>query len=82
MHIYIYIYIHLEFSPYIYIYIYIVCVYTHVLHSIETLVWQCKYKKLWRQWMTRAKEIFLRAKGSPALRSGHPVQQWSGPKTL
>jgi len=32
--------------------------------------------------MPRAKEIFLRAKGSPALRYGHPVQQWPDPKTV
>jgi hypothetical protein len=44
---------------YIYIYIHI---YRHILHSTETLVGQKKLKKkLEKQWMPRAKEIFPRA---------------------
>jgi hypothetical protein len=37
------------------------CIYTHILYNIETLVGRKNKKKLERQWMLRAKEIFSRA---------------------
>jgi len=54
------------------------CMYTHILHNIETLVGQRKKRKLGQQSMTYAKEIFLRAilgtcaLGLPALISEVP----------
>ena len=41
-----------------------ICVYTHILCSMELLFDQKKFKKMGHLWMLHAKEIFLRAIGS------------------
>jgi len=48
-----------------------VCIHTHVLHNIGTLVGQKKYKILEQQWMPRAKEI------SPSAILGRRAVGWS-----
>jgi hypothetical protein len=50
------------------------CVYTHVLHNLETAGGQKKYKVLEQQWMRHAKEFFPRAAGSAAVVLTHSMQ--------
>ena len=50
------------------------CIYTYILHSIETLVGQKKLKKkLGQQGMPRAKDIFQRAISDTRVRGSHSV---------
>jgi hypothetical protein len=37
-----------------------ICIYTHIIHNVATLVGQKKEKKLGQWWIPRAKEIFPR----------------------